>query len=206
MRDAGAVRAFTAEHGCKVARRTFSHVVGFDDGSFDKYREESVPVVGAVFAGARLEGVLCGTVETDGSNATEVLAGMVGESKFAPQLQLVLLQGIALAGFNVIDLHALHERLDLPLLVVARRRPRLDKMRDALLTRVPGGEAKWRLIEGLGPMEPVAGIYVQRVGLSLSQAKAVIEGTAIHGNIPEPLRTAHLIAGGISAGESRGRP
>lgn len=180
--------------------------MGFDDGSFDKYRAESVPVVGAVFSGTRLEGVLCGSVETDGSNATEVLVNMVGQSKFAPQLQLVLLQGIALGGFNVIHLHALHERLDLPVLVVARRQPRLDKMRDALLGRVPNGASKWKLIEQLGPMEPVSGVYVQRSGLSLSEAEKVIERSAIHGNLPEPLRTAHLIAGGISAGESRGRP
>ena len=78
-----------------MARRTFSHVVGFDDGSFDKYRHVTVPVVGVVFSGLRLEGVLCGRVRTDGANATRELVRMVAESKFAPQLQLVLLQGIA---------------------------------------------------------------------------------------------------------------
>lgn len=38
-----------------------------------------------------------------------------------PQLHAVLLQGMALAGFNVIDLDGLHEALDIPVLVVARR-------------------------------------------------------------------------------------
>jgi endonuclease V-like protein UPF0215 family len=27
----------------------------------------------------------------------------------------------------------------------------------------------------------------------------------LHGNVPEPLRLAHLIAGGIAVGRSRGR-
>ena len=72
----------------------------------------------------------------DGANATRVLATMLGASKFAPQLQLVLLQGIALAGFNVVDLAALHAMLGLPVLVVARRAPRLPLIREALLTRV----------------------------------------------------------------------
>jgi uncharacterized protein len=27
----------------------------------------------------------------------------------------------------------------------------------------------------------------------------------LHGNLPEPLRLAHLIAGGVTTGESRGR-
>ncbi|UCC72816.1 MAG: DUF99 family protein [Gemmatimonadota bacterium] len=189
-----------------MARSSLSHVVGFDDGAFDKYRHATVPVVGAVFSGLRLEGVLTGRVRTDGANATRVLAGLVTGSKFAPQLQLVLLQGIALGGFNVIDLNGLHERLGMPLMVVARRQPRLDKIREALLTRVPGGARKWALVERLGPMEPVAGVYVQRLGLELGQAEEVIRRLAVHSNIPEPLRAAHLIAGGIATGQSRGRP
>ncbi|UCC49631.1 MAG: DUF99 family protein [Gemmatimonadota bacterium] len=189
-----------------MARRKFSHVVGFDDGSFDKYGQATVPVVGAVFSGLRLEGVLCGRVRTDGANATRVLTEMVASSKFAAQLQLVLLQGIALGGFNVIDLHGLHESLGLPVMVVARRQPRLDRIRRALLTRVPGGVRKWALIEKLGPMEPVAGVYVQRVGLTREEAERVIRRLAVNANIPEPLRTAHLIAGGIARGQSRGRP
>jgi uncharacterized protein len=144
-------------------------------------------------------------VRRDGTNATRRLAEMLGGSKFAPQLRLVLLQGIALAGFNVVDVPALAADLGLPVLVVARREPRLPLIRDALLSRVPGGARKWRLIERLGPMEPLAGVWVQRVGLSLGDAAAVLARYTLHGSIPEPLRVAHLIAGGLGAGESRGR-
>jgi endonuclease V-like protein UPF0215 family len=189
-----------------MARSGFSHVVGFDDGPFDKYRQRDVPVVGAVFSDLRLEGVLTGKVRIDGVNSTRTLVRLVSESKFAPQLQLVLLQGIALAGFNVIDLRQLHERLALPVMVVARRQPRFDKIRSALLGRVKGGARKWALIESLGPMEPVEGVYVQRIGITLEEAERVIRKFAVNASIPEPLRTAHLIAGGIASGQSRGRP
>ncbi len=150
--------------------------------------------------------MLTGRVTADGANATRVLTEMVAASKFAPQLQLVLLQGIALGGFNVVDLHRLHEVLELPVIVVARRRPRLEKIREALLTRVPGGARKWALIERLGPMEKLAGVHVQRVGLSRAEAERVIRKLSVNANIPEPLRTAHLIAGAIATGVSRGRP
>ena len=165
-----------------------------------------MPIVGAVFAGLRLEGVLSGRIRRDGANATRVLARLASTSKFAPQLQLILLQGIALAGFNVVDIHALHAATGLPVLVVARRAPRLDSMRQALLERVPGGARKWKLVARLPPMEPVADLWVQRAGLELHQARTVIRRLAVHGRIPEPLRTAHLIAGGMATGESRGRP
>lgn len=184
--------------------RSHSHVVGFDDAPFARDHRGDVPVVGAVFAGLRLEGVLSGKVRRDGANAARNLAALVSRSKYAPQLQLVLLQGIALAGFNVVDLRELHELLGIPVMVVARKRPRLDKVRRALRL-IPGGERKWRIIERLGPPEPLAGVHVQRVGIARREAERLIRRLAVHGTIPEPLRTAHLIAGGLATGESRGR-
>lgn len=188
-----------------AAARRFSHTVGFDDAPFARDHRGDVPVVGAVFAAERLEGVLCGKVRRDGANSTRVLAHLVTGSRFAGQLQLVLLQGIALAGFNVVDARGLAALTGLPVLVVARRQPRLERVRRALLARVPSGERKWRLVEGLGPMEALAGVWVQRVGLSSAEAERVLRGLALHSHLPEPLRVAHLMAGALARGESRGR-
>jgi endonuclease V-like protein UPF0215 family len=163
----------------------------------------AVLVVGAVFSGGRLEGVLSTRVRRDGADATEAIAAMIASSRFAPQLQAVLLQGIALGGFNVVDVHALSESLAMPVLVVARRLPDMARIR-AALGHVRGGARKWRLIEQAGPMEACAGVFVQRAGLSLAEAEALVETSTVHGHIPEPLRTAHLIAGGVGRGESRG--
>lgn len=182
-----------------------SHVIGVDDAPFAREHRGDVPVVGAVFAGLRLEGVLSTRVRRDGRNATTAIAAMISRSRFYAQAQVVLLQGIAVAGFNVVDLAALHEALALPVVVVARRPPNLAAIREALLTRVRGGRSKWALIERAGPMEPVAGVYVQRAGISLEDAGALITRLSVHGHLPEPLRTAHLIAGGLATGESRGR-
>lgn len=181
-----------------------SHVIGFDDFPFERDHRGDVPVVGVVFAGSRLDGVVSGRVRRDGANSARALARLVSESRFE-HLQLVMLQGIALAGFNVVDVFDLHARVSLPVLVVARRAPDLGAVRDALLTRVAGGARKWKIIERLGPMEPAAGVHVQRVGIELDAAEAVIRRLQLNGNIPEPLRVAHLVAGGIARGESRGR-
>lgn len=48
-------------------------------------------------------------------------------------------------------------------------------------------------------------LWVQRAGLSIDEARKLVADTTLHGNIPEPLRLAHLIAGGITTGSSRGR-
>jgi uncharacterized protein len=185
--------------------RVISNVVGFDDGPFDRGRRGArVLLVGAVCARTRLDGVISGRVTKDGRNAAATVAALVRGSQFDRHVRAVLLNGIAFGGFNVVDIHALAETLARPVLVVARRAPRLALIRSAL-ARLPGGARKWRLIEQAGPMEPLRGVYVQRAGLSLGEARDLLAATTLHGNLPEPLRLAHLIAGGIVTGKSRGR-
>ena len=162
-------------------------------------------IVGAMYSGIRLEGVLSGRVRRDGVNATREISRMVSRSRFFDHLQVILLQGIALAGFNVVDINALHQQLGRAVMVVIRRLPDQDAVRRALLQKVPGGSRKWRLVEQAGPIEPIEGLYVQRVGLNADDAARLIRRLAINSHIPEPLRTAHMIASGVTLGESRHR-
>ena len=185
--------------------RRLSHVVGFDDSPFARNHRGDVLVIGAVFSGQRLDGVLSCKVRRDGANATQAIAECVRRSRFYPQLHAVLLQGIAFAGFNVVDIHALHGASRRAVLVVSRRKPDLAAIRSALLDHVRGGARKWKLIEAAGPMEPMRGLYVQRAGISAADSRALLDQLIIHSTVPEPLRTAHLIAAGVTLGESRSR-
>src|SRR5262249_37316421 len=139
-------------------------------------------------------------------------------------LGAVLLQGIAVGGFNVVDVHALSAALDLPVLVVTRRPPDLAAVRRALFADVPrarprvrGAARKGSLIERAAPTQALGQraptglkthaprLWVQRAGLTIEEARRIVAATTLHGNVPEPLRLAHLIAGGIVEGRSRGR-
>jgi endonuclease V-like protein UPF0215 family len=189
----------------KPASKRFSNVIGFDDAPFPVGWVGNVKVVGTVYAKLRLNGVLIGEVEKDGLDAAENLAALVAQSKFGPSTQLVMLQGIALAGFNVVDVFHLHRELQIPVVVVSRKPPNMEAIREALLTKVRGGKEKWGVIERLGPMEPVGHVYVQCLGVTVEQVATVVREFTVDGRIPEPLRTAHLIAGAIVDGQSRGR-
>ncbi len=178
--------------GARVRR--FAHVIAFDDAPFARSQRGDVPLIGVVLAGCRLDGVVHGLVRRDGVNAARTMAALISSSKFVEHLQLIMLQGIAVAGFNVVDVFALHEQTGLPVLVVSRKKPDFEAIRDALLGRVRGGERKWRIIERLGAMERAGKVYVQRVGLSLEDAENVVQRFAINGFYPEPLRVAHLVA------------
>jgi endonuclease V-like protein UPF0215 family len=189
----------------RAGRRLPSHVIGVDDAPFAPAYRGDVPLIGAVFNGIRLEGVIRGKARKDGANATRNIAGMIEGSRFASSLQAVLLQGITLAGFNVVDVPALNARLRLPVVAVCRRRPDLRSIERALLGSVPGGQRKWRLVERLGPARKFGQVYLHSVGLEWKDAAALVERLAINSYLPEPIRTAHLIAGALVEGESRHR-
>lgn len=184
--------------------RAFPNVIGIDDAPFPKAHRGDVPLVGAVYAKERLDGAIHGKARRDGRNGAAQIAAMIRGSRFDDHIGCVLLQGITVAGFNVVDLAELHEALERPILVVTRKAPNLASIRRALLTKVPGGARKWRLIEAAGPMEPCGGLFVQRVGLSRARAAATLELHTRHGALPEPLRVAHLLAAAHVRGHSHG--
>lgn len=179
-----------------------SHAIGFDDAPFDRANKGNVPIFGTVYARHSLHAVVSSKVRKDGQNSTDVLLKLIETQ--AEHLQIILLQGIALAGFNVIDIQRLSHSSQLPVLVVARKPPNLEKVK-AALEQVSGGQKKWQLIEAAGPMEPCEDVQVQRVGLSPEQASEVLKLFCNNGKIPEPLRVAHLIAGGVTRGNSAGQ-
>ena len=205
------------------------NVIGFDDGPFARDHRGDVLLVGVVCSGTRVDGIVSGKIRRDGANATRVMTELVRASQFGLHAQAIMIQGIAVGGFNVVDVHALSKALKIPVLVVTRRRPDMAAVKRALFVdgpagrpRVAGAAQKWRLIEGAGTMEQLGPsrrslrrpsglrgappkLWIQRAGLSTDEARAFVADTTLHGNIPEPLRLAHLIAGGITTGKSRGR-
>ena len=187
-----------------MGEKRFSNVVGFDDAPFARDHQGKVKVVGTVYAGLRFDGVLIGEIEKDGFDAADRLSELLAGSRFNEHIQLIMLQGIAFGGFNVVDVFALNERLGLPVLVVARKWPDMAAIQKALISHIDRGEAKWAVLERLGEMEPLGPVFVQRLGVSYEQAADLMDRFAVHGNIPEPLRTAHMLASALVYGHSRG--
>lgn len=181
-----------------------SNVAGFDDAPFQRGAGQ-VTLVGAVYAGQRLDGVLLGQVDEDGDDAAERLAGLVLSSRFDEHLQLIMTQGLTLGGFNVVDIERLSRQLARPVLAVVRQTPDMEAVREALMTRVPGGETKWERVLAAGPLHQAGPVHFQCAGIDPEDAREIIGRFTLHGHMPEPLRTAHLIAGALVDGHSRGR-
>ncbi|MBI4451546.1 DUF99 family protein [Candidatus Woesearchaeota archaeon] len=179
-------------------------LLGIDDGPFDKFKDKKVIVIGTVYRGGEfMDAVLSTKVSVDGSDSTKKLAAMVTKAKHFPQLQAILLNGIAVGGFNIVDLPLLHQLTKLPVIAVIRNYPDFAKMYRTM--KKLGWARKIRLVEQLPKPARAGKVYIQPVGIDFDHAAEIVRLASKHANVPEPLRVAHIIAAGVVKGESRGR-
>lgn len=187
-------------------------ILGIDDSSL---HTKQVMIVGAVFrGGVWLDGVLRSHITKDGTDATDTIIRMVTESKHFGQVRVLMLDGITYAGFNVVDITVVFEKTGIPVIVVMRDYPDLERIRAALEhlpDPAPVRIARWEVIKRAGKIHKVVTrkggnpVYLQHCGLELEDAREIMRMSSTHSNIPEPLRAAHLIATGIVCGESTGK-
>ncbi|MDP3765370.1 MAG: DUF99 family protein [Nanoarchaeota archaeon] len=179
-------------------------VVGIDDAPFDKFNDSKVLVVGVVMRGGSwIDGILSAKVNVDGNDSTKKIIEMINKCKFKPQLQCIFLDGIAVGGFNVIDVKELSKKTSLPVIVVIRRMPDIATIKKILIKIKK--QQKIKLIEKAGDVVKIDNIYAQLTGIDFENARKVLKVTCTRSLIPEPIRLAHLIASGVTVGESKGR-
>jgi endonuclease V-like protein UPF0215 family len=175
--------------------------VGFDDAPFVRGRRADVGVAGVVCAGTRFEGLVWGRLRQDGWNATEALARLLLPGKFLPQLHLVLLDGLSFGGLNLVDLPALAARLGRPCVAVMRRAPDLPAMERAI-ARLPGSARRLAILRAAGPIHAVGRFTFQVAGAAPEATASALARLTDRGEVPEPLRLAHLVGAAVRLGES----
>jgi endonuclease V-like protein UPF0215 family len=149
-----------------------------------------------------VEGVLSTSVTIDGSDATGRIIGMVKRSRFREQVRVLAFNGIALAGLNILNVRKLRSELGASVLVVTRHKPRPSLLMKALkaLRDGTGADAKERdaMLKSQKWSSAMNGFYVQSY-IGTAETKRILK-TAV-----SLLRLSHLIASGVSRGESKGR-
>jgi hypothetical protein len=183
-------------------------ILGIDDAPFT-FSEKYSAVIGVVMRGGEyLESVLHRQVTIDGTEATEICTQMIQQTRHRLQLKVAMLDGVCLGGFNVVDIREVYESTGLPMMTITRDKPDFDKIKQALQTHFKDWKTRWEIIHR-GALHKITTshnpIYIKYVGLSLGEAKEIIHVSTIRGVIPEPVRVAHLIASGITRGESYGK-
>jgi endonuclease V-like protein UPF0215 family len=183
-------------------------IIGIDDAPFN-FKDGSVLVVGTIVRLPNyLEGVMKTEIQVDGTDSTEKLGEMFNSSKYSEQLELIMLDGIALGGFNIVNLRRLHNETGIPVCTITRDRPDMDSIKKALENKFEDWKERWSLIKDIELVEVETehkSIYVSHVGIELDDLKGLIRKSTVLGALPEPIRIAHLIASAMKTGESYGR-
>ena len=176
-------------------------ILAIDDSSFGKNDKEAL-VVGVVGRRDTIEGVLSFAVKVDGSDATQKIMKKVKASHFSDQIKLVALHGVTLAGLNMVDIIELSKRLRVPVVSIIRRKPHSPELVKAIKTAGAGSASRLALLRKLNSKLEITrskGFYVQVAGMKVEEFSK-LQDVAIG-----LLRLAHIIANGVSRGESRGR-
>ena len=185
-------------------------ILGFDDGPFKPRSNQKVLVIGVIYRGGEFfDGVLKTEITCDKLDSTDKIIQTVNKSKHKEELRILMFKGVTIGGFNIIDIKKLYKKTDLPIIIVSRKKPDLEKIRKALENFDDFNE-RWKLIKNAGQiyrvkMEKNKSLYYQSIGLQKDEVERIIKISCTRSLIPEPLRVAHLIASAMVKGESKGR-
>ncbi len=185
-------------------------MVGVDDGAFAR-TDRTAPIAAVVLSAPQyVEAIGTSSVRVDGRDGTRAVISLVRATGALEGLRAVLLDGVVVGGFNVLDLDELHRALGLPVVAVTRRPPDFPRIRAALDAWFPrDASERWRRLKAHRLFRvPTAGapILAAAVGCPARDAIVLVHHTTVRGFWPEPLRLAHLVASAGRRGAARVRP
>ena len=186
-------------------RSASPHLIGVDDGPFEKGQSTSVPLVAVMMECPNVvESVAVGAFVVDGEDASGHLARWIGSLRCHASVQALVLGGLTIAGLGIVDVHDLCTRLARPVLVVNRKNPSDSRLAEALVAA--GLHDRLSILERAPRAVTMeGGLHLAFAGTTRREAERLVRLSLGKGQLPEPLRVAHLIARALVTGESRGR-
>ncbi|KAF6247773.1 DUF99 domain-containing protein [Nitrosopumilus sp. b3] len=138
-----------------------------------------------------------GNATLGGDDATNNILKMY-EKLDRPDVSYVLISGLIVSMYNIIDIKKLFDVLKIPIIGVSYH----DSLgiEDALKHHFPNSyESKILEYKKLSKREKITlhtshDIFVRREGCTLNDVKHLLNDLTIHGSVPEPLRVSQLLA------------
>jgi endonuclease V-like protein UPF0215 family len=167
-------------------------------GIAESYRDRRSTLAGAVTRASRVaDGFAYQTCTVGGLDATDSIIELFSRLD-REDVRYVFVAGIALAWYNVVDLHRIHEETDRPVVSVTfEASPGLV---EALAAEFDGEalEKRKAVFERQPARERLEvndqTVFVRSVGLEAGEARDAVRAFIPEGGRPEPLRIARLAA------------
>ena len=176
-------------------------ILAVDDCPFIPRQQDRVNIIGVVFCGGNwLDGAMHTSIDVDGFDVTSRIIGMISSSPHYNQLRVIMLDGITFAGFNIVDIPELFEVTGLPVLALTREKVHIENVRKAI-KNLDKWEKRLELIDRAGVPQKIqvrgTELHIQMAGISREDVERIVRISSTRGNIPEPLRVAHIVASAL---------
>jgi len=167
-------------------------------GVAESYRGDRSTLAGAVVRASRVvDGIEFASCTVGGSDATAGIVDLWARLG-REDVRYVLVAGVALAWYNVVDLRRVHEATGRPVLAVTFEAS--EGLEPSLRDEFDGEALERRLAayEALPARRRVdvgdEAVFVRSVGADADEARRVVRAFTPEGGRPEPLRVARLAA------------
>ncbi|MFB5630458.1 MAG: DUF99 family protein [Nitrosopumilaceae archaeon] len=144
-----------------------------------------------------IDGFVFGKTTLEGNDATDTILTMVKKLN-RPDISYLLISGIIISMYNIIDLKKISNSLGIPVIGVTYHQS--QGIDEAIKHHFPDSyESKLEEYKKLEDREKITlhtsyNVYVRKEGCTLSDVKHLLDEITIQGSFPEPLRVAQLLA------------
>ena len=143
-----------------------------------------------------IDGFVLGTATLSGNDATDEIIRMY-EKLARPDISYVLISGIIISMYNMVDIKKIHEKLQLPVIGVTYQDS--AGIETAIKKHFSDPAEKIEEYKKLGQRDKITlktshDIFVRKEGCTLSEITQLLNTLTIQGSLPEPIRVAQLLA------------
>ncbi|MCS6768099.1 MAG: DUF99 family protein [Candidatus Nitrosocaldus sp.] len=148
-----------------------------------------------------IDGVALSSTTVRGDDATDAVINLY-RGLNRNDVNLIMLGGVVISMYNIIDLDRVHTTLSLPVIGVTFEES--EGLEEHIMRAFKGEQAEMKLqaYRRLGAREKVTlktghDVYIRCAGIHSRVAKRALNRFLLQGAVPEPIRVARLIARGV---------
>ena len=144
-----------------------------------------------------IDGFVFGSATLEGDDATDEILKMYDELE-RPDINYVLISGLIISLYNIIDIKKLYHYLKIPIIAVTYRES--SGIEPALKHRFPNSfESKISEYKKLGHREKITlntsqDVFIRKEGCEINDVRKILNELTLQGSYPEPLRVSQLLA------------
>lgn len=145
-----------------------------------------------------IDGMVFGSATIEGDDATDNIISM-HTSLSRDDINCILLDGLVISMYNIIDGERVATETDLPVLAITFEESASGDLEGSIKHHFKNWQNKLEQYQKLGMREKVAlktgkSLFIRCWGLSQEKAVAILNSFTLQGSIPEPIRVAKLAA------------